>query len=278
MRPATFRRSPRTTSSALRRRRIRGAVGGGSPRRSSLTRVVDLAGVPAEKIAYVGDRVDNDVGPAIAAGMTGVHIRRGPWGHLQEPPPAAIRIGRSTSCRRCFREPWRRHRRRRARVRGWRPARARRRAHRTPWARRALRRRRDRRGGRRDDGRRDRPAGGWPPARGRCCYDPHPRRSSAACRRSRRARALAPRGRLEREPGEAAGVGALEELGDCGCRRGRAGATRAQARAVREARARSRRDGCVLASNTSSIPITAIARAAADPSAWSGCTSSTRRR
>jgi len=55
-------------------------------------RVVDLAGVPAAKIAYVGDRVDNDVAPAIAAGMTGVHIRRGPWGFLQEPPAEAIRI------------------------------------------------------------------------------------------------------------------------------------------------------------------------------------------
>jgi FMN phosphatase YigB (HAD superfamily) len=43
-------------------------------------------------IAYVGDRADNDVGPAIAAGMVGVHIRRGPWGHLQEPPAGAIRI------------------------------------------------------------------------------------------------------------------------------------------------------------------------------------------
>ena len=55
-------------------------------------RVVELAGVPAEKIAYVGDRVDNDVRPAIAAGMAGVHIRRGPWGHLQKPPAEAIRI------------------------------------------------------------------------------------------------------------------------------------------------------------------------------------------
>ncbi len=55
-------------------------------------RVVELAGVEPGKIAYVGDRVDNDVGPAIAAGMVGVHIRRGPWGHLQEPPAAAIRI------------------------------------------------------------------------------------------------------------------------------------------------------------------------------------------
>jgi FMN phosphatase YigB (HAD superfamily) len=55
-------------------------------------RIVELAGVEPGKIAYVGDRVDNDVGPAIAAGMVGVHIRRGPWGYLQEPPAEAIRI------------------------------------------------------------------------------------------------------------------------------------------------------------------------------------------
>ena len=24
--------------------------------------------------------------------MTAIHVRRGPWGHLQEPPAAAIRI------------------------------------------------------------------------------------------------------------------------------------------------------------------------------------------
>lgn len=55
-------------------------------------RIAALAGVAAEKIAYVGDRVDNDVAPALAAGMVGVHIRRGPWGYLQEPPADAIRI------------------------------------------------------------------------------------------------------------------------------------------------------------------------------------------
>ena len=55
-------------------------------------RVIDLVGVAPAKIAYVGDRVDNDVGPAIAAGMVGVHIKRGPWGYLHEPPAAAIRI------------------------------------------------------------------------------------------------------------------------------------------------------------------------------------------
>jgi FMN phosphatase YigB (HAD superfamily) len=55
-------------------------------------RVSDELGLAPDKIAYVGDRVDNDVGPAIAAGMTGVHIRRGPWGHFHDPPAAAIRI------------------------------------------------------------------------------------------------------------------------------------------------------------------------------------------
>jgi FMN phosphatase YigB (HAD superfamily) len=55
-------------------------------------RVVDLAGAPAERIAYVGDRVDNDIEPALAAGLIAVHVRRGPWGYLQTPPADAIRI------------------------------------------------------------------------------------------------------------------------------------------------------------------------------------------
>jgi HAD superfamily hydrolase (TIGR01509 family) len=51
----------------------------------------EVAAPPAE-IAYVGDRVDNDIGSALAAGMLAVHVRRGPWGHLHEPPPGALRI------------------------------------------------------------------------------------------------------------------------------------------------------------------------------------------
>ena len=45
-------------------------------------RVARLAGVPPQEIAYVGDRVDNDVVPAAAAGMLAVFLRRGPWGYL----------------------------------------------------------------------------------------------------------------------------------------------------------------------------------------------------
>jgi FMN phosphatase YigB (HAD superfamily) len=43
-------------------------------------RVAAAAGVPPGEIAYVGDRIDNDVLPARAAGMTAVFLRRGPWG------------------------------------------------------------------------------------------------------------------------------------------------------------------------------------------------------
>ena len=55
-------------------------------------RVAEEAGVPPEEVAYVGDRVDNDVVPALAVGMVAVHIRRGPWGYLHESPTTAFRI------------------------------------------------------------------------------------------------------------------------------------------------------------------------------------------
>ena len=48
-------------------------------------RALELVGrPPPAEVAYVGDRVDNDVRPARAAGMRAVWIRRGPWGVLQE--------------------------------------------------------------------------------------------------------------------------------------------------------------------------------------------------
>jgi FMN phosphatase YigB (HAD superfamily) len=55
-------------------------------------RLAEELSLAPEKIAYVGDRVDNDVVPVLAAGMVAVHVRRGPWGHLQAPPDDAIRI------------------------------------------------------------------------------------------------------------------------------------------------------------------------------------------
>jgi FMN phosphatase YigB (HAD superfamily) len=57
-------------------------------------RIVDELGLPAAAIAYVGDRLDNDVRPAAAAGLQAVFIRRGPWAWIQagrtDPPEAAL--------------------------------------------------------------------------------------------------------------------------------------------------------------------------------------------
>ena len=54
-------------------------------------RIISEAGCEPAEIAYVGDRIDNDVVPALGAGMVAVHLRRGPWGFLHEPPPEALR-------------------------------------------------------------------------------------------------------------------------------------------------------------------------------------------
>jgi HAD superfamily hydrolase (TIGR01509 family) len=88
--------TPASVETALRRHfdRVGSSAGWGvdKPAAGFFAHVVDLAGVEAGKIAYVGDRVDNDVIPALAAGMVAVHIQRGPWGLLHDPPPEAIRI------------------------------------------------------------------------------------------------------------------------------------------------------------------------------------------
>ena len=55
-------------------------------------RVCGAAGRDPHEVVYVGDRVDNDVAPALAFGMVAVHIKRGPWGHLHETPSGARRI------------------------------------------------------------------------------------------------------------------------------------------------------------------------------------------
>ena len=57
-------------------------------------RIAAELGLPPAGIAYVGDRVDNDVRPARDAGMVAVWIRRGPWAWIQagrdEPPEADL--------------------------------------------------------------------------------------------------------------------------------------------------------------------------------------------
>jgi FMN phosphatase YigB (HAD superfamily) len=62
------------------------------PARAFFARLIDEAAAPPERIAYVGDRVDNDVLPALAAGLVAVHVRRGPWGLLHDTPRGVQQI------------------------------------------------------------------------------------------------------------------------------------------------------------------------------------------
>jgi HAD superfamily hydrolase (TIGR01509 family) len=65
------------------------SLGVRKPDPAFFARVVELSGCPPGEVAYVGDRVDNDILPAAAAGLVTVHVRRGPWGTLQPTPPEA---------------------------------------------------------------------------------------------------------------------------------------------------------------------------------------------
>ena len=59
-------------------------------------RIATELDLPAGEIAYVGDRLDNDVRPAAAAGMRAIFVRRGPWAWIQapvdDPPEAALTV------------------------------------------------------------------------------------------------------------------------------------------------------------------------------------------
>jgi HAD superfamily hydrolase (TIGR01549 family) len=59
------------------------------PSPAFFAKVVEAAGRSASEIAYVGDRLDNDVLPARDMGMTAVFIRRGPWGYVHAARPEA---------------------------------------------------------------------------------------------------------------------------------------------------------------------------------------------
>jgi HAD superfamily hydrolase (TIGR01549 family) len=62
-------------------------MGVAKPSSAFFERALELIGSPAPgSVAYVGDRVDNDLLPAAAAGMRAVWIRRGPWGVIERLP------------------------------------------------------------------------------------------------------------------------------------------------------------------------------------------------
>ena len=58
------------------------------------TTLLTRSGHPPEEIAYVGDRLDNDIRPAAEAGLYTVWVRRGPWGCITDQPGTAdIEVG-----------------------------------------------------------------------------------------------------------------------------------------------------------------------------------------
>jgi FMN phosphatase YigB (HAD superfamily) len=59
------------------------------PSAAFFARVVEAAGLAPAEIAYVGDRIDNDVLPAMRAGLAGVLLRRGLWADVQGASPDA---------------------------------------------------------------------------------------------------------------------------------------------------------------------------------------------
>jgi HAD superfamily hydrolase (TIGR01549 family) len=83
---------PAVTAAVMARLPVRLDVNGMSdtwglhkPAPAFFERIAAELDLPPEAIAYVGDRLDNDVRPARAAGMVAVFVRRGPWAWINAP-------------------------------------------------------------------------------------------------------------------------------------------------------------------------------------------------
>lgn len=59
-------------------------LGAEKPDVAFFEKLIEQKGLAPAATAYVGDRFENDVLPAQQAGLTGVLIRRGPWGFVNE--------------------------------------------------------------------------------------------------------------------------------------------------------------------------------------------------
>ena len=67
--------------------------GAEKPTAAFFDKLVSVSGHERDQIAYVGDRLDNDIAPAARAGLRTVWVRRGPWGYVLRPgePPLTAR-------------------------------------------------------------------------------------------------------------------------------------------------------------------------------------------
>lgn len=59
--------------------------------------MIAAAGCEPAHITYIGDSIDNDVLPALAAGLQAIHLARGPWGVVQARWPEAQGLRRIRS-------------------------------------------------------------------------------------------------------------------------------------------------------------------------------------
>jgi HAD superfamily hydrolase (TIGR01662 family) len=68
-------------------------IGVHKPTPEFYSRALELMDADAPDVAYVGDRLDNDVRPSAAAGMRPIWLRRGPWGLIvRDEPPAGTLV------------------------------------------------------------------------------------------------------------------------------------------------------------------------------------------
>jgi HAD superfamily hydrolase (TIGR01549 family) len=70
-------------------------LGAEKPDVAFFEKLAEQQGLEPAATAYVGDRFENDILPAQAAGFVGVLLRRGPWGYLNADHPLASQADRT---------------------------------------------------------------------------------------------------------------------------------------------------------------------------------------
>ncbi len=54
-------------------------------------KILEITALAAHEVAYVGDRLDNDILPALELGLKAIFVRRGPWGFVHATRPEVAR-------------------------------------------------------------------------------------------------------------------------------------------------------------------------------------------
>lgn len=66
--------------------------GAEKPSTAFFEKLVTVSSLRADEVLYVGDRLENDILPAIEVGLRTAHLRRGPWGYQQAQSPERERV------------------------------------------------------------------------------------------------------------------------------------------------------------------------------------------